>query len=101
MSFLKSKHITLVYLCSQFYFTVANREKIRSTQHLHEMYKMAIISVSAHSILISLLNTDGLQESINSLQLDNVYRPMAEDGFQRNLNIAGSGFIFQGPKFVL
>lgn len=65
------------------------------------MYKIAIISVSAHSIVISLLNTDGLQESINSLLLDNVYRPIAVDGFQRNLNIAGSGFIFQGPKFAL
>lgn len=62
---------------------------------------MAIITVSAHSIVISLLNTAGFQESINSLQLDKAYRPVAEDGFQRNLNIAGSGFIFQGPKFAL
>lgn len=78
-----------------------HRERIRSPQYLNEMYKMAIISVSAHSIFISLLNTDGFQELVNSLQLDNVYRPMAEDGFQWNLNIAGSGFIFQGPKFAL
>lgn len=62
---------------------------------------MAIDSISAHSIGISLLNSDGLQESRSSLQLDGVYRHMAEDGFQRNLNIAGSGFIFQGPKFAL
>lgn len=78
-----------------------HRERIRSIQYLSEMYKMAIISVSAHNVVISLLNTDGFQESINSLQLDNVYRPMEEDGFQRNSNIAGSGFIFQGPKFAL
>lgn len=78
-----------------------HRERIRSTQYLNEMYKIAIVSVSAHSIVISLLNTDGFQEAIYSLQLDNVYRPVAEDGFQRNLNTAGSGFIFQGPKFAL
>lgn len=62
---------------------------------------MAIDSISALSIVIFFLNSDGLQESISSLQLDSVYRHMAEDGFQRNLNIAGSGFILQGPKFAL
>lgn len=62
---------------------------------------MAIDSISALSIVIFLLNSDGLQESISSLQLDSVYRHMAEDGFQRNLNIAGSGFILQGLKFAL
>lgn len=65
------------------------------------MFKMAIDYISAHGIVISLLNSDGLQESISSLQLDSVYRHMAGDGFQRNLNIAGNGFILQGLKFAL
>jgi len=65
------------------------------------MFKTAIDCISAQSFVISLLKSYGLQESTSSLQLASVYRHMAEDGFQRNLNIAGSGFIFQGPKFAL
>lgn len=78
-----------------------NRGKKRVFEMQSEMFKAAVATVSVHSIVISSLNSDGRQESAILLQLDSVYRHMAEDGFQRNLNIAGSGFIFQGPRFAL
>lgn len=64
-------------------------------------HKLAVDTTSVHGIVISSLNSDGLWESTILLQLGSAYRHMAEDGFQRNLDIAGSGFIFQGPRSAL